>query len=180
MSQSAVAARYARALFEVGVETNTLAELVERIGRFARTYQQSPELRSVLDNPIVEQEKRDAILAEVAAAVGLAGPALNAIRLLASRHKLRVLPDLARKLGSLSDEQAGIVRATVTTAVRMSEPFYERLKRELETATQRRVVIERLEDPYLIAGVVTRIGDNTIDGSVRGRLNEIERALKSP
>ncbi len=179
MSQSAIAARYARALFEVGVETGSLPELVERIGRFAAVYQASDELRSVLDNPLVEQDKRDAILAQVAQATGLAGAALNAVKLLASRHKLRVLPELAKKLGALSDEQAGIVRATVTTAVRLPEPFYERLKSELERATQRRIVLERLEDPSLIAGAVTRIGDNTIDGSVRGRLNEIERTLRS-
>ena len=43
--------------------------------------------------------------------------------------------------------------------------------------TQRRIVIERRQDPSLIGGVVTRIGDNTIDGSVRGRLTEIERQL---
>jgi F-type H+-transporting ATPase subunit delta len=45
--------------------------------------------------------------------------------------------------------------------------------------TQRKVVIERRQDPSLIAGVVTRIGGNTIDGSVRGRLMEIERTMRN-
>ena len=57
--------------------------------------------------------------------------------------------------------------------------FYERLRSELEAATSRRIVIERREDPELIGGVVTRIGDNTIDGSVRGQLAEIERSLRT-
>jgi F-type H+-transporting ATPase subunit delta len=39
------------------------------------------------------------------------------------------------------------------------------------------VVLERKEDPDLIAGVVTRIGDQTVDGSLRGRLDAIERQL---
>jgi F-type H+-transporting ATPase subunit delta len=71
------------------------------------------------------------------------------------------------------------VRATVTAATRMPESFYERLKAELESATGRRIVIERRQDPALIAGVVTRIGDNTIDGSVRGSLGEIVRSLRA-
>ncbi|MGC4091469.1 MAG: ATP synthase F1 subunit delta [Polyangiaceae bacterium] len=149
------------------------------IGRFARVYADSDELQSVLDNPMVELEKREAILQDVARAVGLSGDGLNAVRLLAARHKLKALPDIAKKLGALSDEKAGIVRAQVTTATRMPEAFYERLRGELEAATERRIVIERLEDASLIGGAITRIGDNTIDGSVRGHLAEIERSLRS-
>jgi F-type H+-transporting ATPase subunit delta len=80
-------------------------------------------------------------------------------------------------LATLADEKAGVVRATVTSAGPLPDSFYERLTKELETATQRKVAIDRQEDPTLIAGVVTRIGDNTIDGSVKGRLAEIERLL---
>ena len=51
--------------------------------------------------------------------------------------------------------------------------------KELESATSRKVAIDRQQDPSLIAGVVTRIGDNTIDGSVKGRLAEIARQLSA-
>ena len=179
MSRAVVATRYARAIFDLGVETNTLPELCEKVGRFARLYAENDELKSVLDNPMVEPEKREVILRDVAERVGLSGTALNTVRLLASRHKLAALPEIARQLGSLSDQKAGLVRATVTTAVRMPESFYERLRGELEAATARRIVIERREDPSLIGGVVTRIGDNTIDGSVRGQLAEIERSIRA-
>ena len=179
MSRAVVATRYARAIFDLGVETNTLPELCEKVGRFARVYAENDELKSVLDNPMVEPEKREVILRDVAERVGLSGTALNTVRLLASRHKLAALPEIARQLGSLSDQKAGLVRATVTTAVRMPESFYERLRGELEAATARRIVIERREDPSLIGGVVTRIGDNTIDGSVRGQLAEIERSIRA-
>lgn len=179
MSRAVVATRYARAIFDLGVETNTLPELCEKVGRFARLYAESDELKSVLDNPMVELEKRESILRDVADRVGLSGTALNAVRLLAHRHKLTALPEIAKQLGSLSDQKAGLVRATVTTAVRMPESFYERLRGELEAATARRIVIERREDPAIIGGVVTRIGDNTIDGSVRGQLAEIERSIRA-
>lgn len=179
MSEATIAARYARALFEVGVETNTLPDLVDRVSRFARAYQGSIELRSVLENPLVEREKRDAILQDVANSTGLEGVSLNAVRLLASRHKLRIMPELAKHLSELSDQRAGILRASVTSAVQLPDHFYDRLRQQLETATQRRIVIERRVDPTLIAGVVTRIGDNTIDGSVRGRLTQIERVLRA-
>jgi len=134
---------------------------------------------AVLDNPMVEADKRAAMLADVAGRVGLSGVGLNAVKLLAQRKRLASLPEIARRLATLADEKAGVVRATVTSAGPLPESFFERLVTELETATQRKVAIDRQQDPTLIAGVVTRIGDNTIDGSVKGRLAEIERQLAS-
>ena len=177
MSHAPVADRYARAIFELGVETGQLAPITEQVRRFAEVYAGSAELRAVLDNPIVEVEKRDAVLADVSARLGLMGNALNLIKLLASRKKLRVVPEIARRLDRFTDEQAGVVRASVTSAKAMPDSFYQQLTAELEAATSRKIVLERREDPSLIAGFVTRIGDNTIDGSVRGRLNEIQRQL---
>jgi F-type H+-transporting ATPase subunit delta len=177
MSGAPIADRYARAIFELGVETGQLAAITEQLRRFAEVYGDSAELRAVLDNPIIEQEKRDGVLADVSARLGLMGNALNLVRLLASRKKLRVIPEIARRLDRLGDEKAGVVRATVTSARPMPDSFYQRLVTELETVTARKIVLERREDPTLIAGFVTRIGDNTIDGSVRGRLIEIERQL---
>ncbi|HLV65762.1 MAG TPA: ATP synthase F1 subunit delta [Polyangiaceae bacterium] len=175
MSEATVAERYARAIFELSVETGQ--DLVRPIQAFADVYKSSRELQGVLDNPLVERSKRDAVLEEVAARVGLRGPALNAIRLLAERHKLRALPEIARRLSRLSDRHAGVVRATVTSAVRLPDFFYQRIEQELSNAVGRRILLERREDPSLIGGIVTRIGDNIIDGSIRGRLAEVERRL---
>ena len=174
MSGGAVAERYARAIFELGVEAGQVVALSEQVRSFADSYAASRELQAVLDNPMVEPEKRQAILVDIAGKVGL-----NAIRMLAARNRLASLPEIARRLALLADEKAGVVRAVVTSAGPLPESFYERLMKELESATSRKVAIDRQQDPSLIAGVVTRIGDNTIDGSVKGRLAEIERQLSS-
>ncbi len=173
----AVSERYARAIFELGVEAGQLEALTGQIRSFADTYASSRELQGVLDNPLIELAKRQAILADIAGRVGLTGVGLNAIRFIAQRNRLGSLPGIARRLASLADEKQGVVRATVTSAGPLPESFYERLTKELEGATQRKVAIDRKQDPSLIAGVITRIGDNTIDGSVKGRLAEIERQL---
>jgi len=178
-SHTTIAERYARAIFDLGVETGTLAALVDQVKSFASAYQVSADLRSVLDNPLVPLEKRQQILADLASKPS-AGPfALNTLRYLAQRRRLNILPDIARRLGTLSDEKQGIVRATVTTASPLPEAYYQRLGNELENLVGRKVVLDRHEDASLIAGVVTRIGDNTIDGSLRGRLELLERKLLS-
>ena len=177
MSRSAVAERYARAVLELGTETGQLRQLTLEIQSIASVYAASPELRSVLDNPLVDAQKREAILRDVATRLGLGHLALNTVRLLALRKKLRALPDMARRLSSLSDEKAGLVRATVTSAAQLGESFYQRLTSEIERAIGKKVVLERKHDPSLIGGVVTRIGDNTIDGSIKGSLAELARQL---
>jgi F-type H+-transporting ATPase subunit delta len=179
MSGGAVAERYARAIFELGVEAGQVVALSEQIRSFADTYAASRELQAVLDNPMVDVSKRRAVLVDVAGQVGLSGVGLNAVRLLAERKRLASLPEIARRLASLADEKAGVVRATVISAGPLPESFYERLISELESATLRKVAIDRQQDPSLIGGVVTRLGDNTIDGSVKGRLAEIERQLSA-
>lgn len=179
MSYAAIAERYARAIFELAVEAGQLPAVTDQIQRLATAYQSSPELESVVENPLVDDASRDALLKELSARLGLSTLSLNAARLLAHRKRLRALPEIATGLQRLADEQAGILRATVTTAKPLPEEYYQRLAAELEKSTRRRILIERREDPSLLGGVVTRIGDHTYDGSVRGRLLALERSLLS-
>jgi F-type H+-transporting ATPase subunit delta len=176
-AQTTVAERYARAIFALGVESGTAAALADEVRRFATAYEESLDLRSVLENPLVSHEQRNKVLAEIAGRLGLTRVALNTIEYLAARRRLAALPDIAKRLQSLADEQQGVLRATVTSAGPLAESFYQRLSEQLTTLVGRKVVLERREDPSLIAGVVTRIGDNTIDGSLRGQLEQLERRL---
>lgn len=175
--QTTVAERYARAIFALGVENGTLPALADEIQSFASAYEESLDLRSVLENPLLSHEQRQKVLSEVASRLGLGRLARNSINYLAARRRLTALPDIAEQLRALSDEQQGVLRAIVTTATRMPESFYERLSNQLTTLVGRKILLDRREDPTLIAGTITRIGDNTIDASLRGQLETLERRL---
>jgi len=176
VSQSTIAERYARAIFELADEANQVEPVTQAIRGFADAYASSQELQDVLGHGL-DEAHRESLLKDLT--VRLAAPALadKAIRFLAHRRRLPVVADIASLLTRLADEKAGIIRATVTSAGPLSEDYYRDLTRELEQRTSRKVVLERKEDPALIAGVVTRIGDKTLDGSIRGRLEAIERQL---
>jgi F-type H+-transporting ATPase subunit delta len=77
----------------------------------------------------------------------------------------------------MSDRKKGLLRAEVVAAAPLSEAYYARLQQQLEKLTGKKVVLDRREDPSLLAGVVTRIGDTVYDGSLRTRLQEIKHAL---
>jgi F-type H+-transporting ATPase subunit delta len=179
MSKSSVAERYARAVFELADEAGQTAALTQQLADFAAAYGASAPFRNVMQNPLVEPQQRDAVLKDIASRLGVSPLCTSTIRYIASRRRMACLPEIARRLGSLADEKAGVVRASVTSAGQLSESYYEKLKGELEGLTGRKIVLERKQDPTLIAGVITRIGDNTIDGSVRGKLDQLERQLQS-
>jgi F-type H+-transporting ATPase subunit delta len=176
LSQSAIAERYARAIFELADEANQVEPVTQAIRGFAEAYHSSEELRQVLGHGL-DETRRESLLKDIT--VRLAAPAVadKAIRFMAHRRRLPAVGDIATILTRLADEKAGVVRATVTSAGPLSEDYYRELARELEQRTSRRVIIDKKEDPALLAGVVTRIGDQTIDGSLRGRLDAIERQL---
>jgi F-type H+-transporting ATPase subunit delta len=177
MIDAAVADRYGRAIFELAVEAGELKLVTDQLQNIAEVYANSQELQRALENPLVDQGQRDAILSDLAAQLSLSPLAVNSVRLLVARRRLRALPEIARRLAVYADEKAGILRATVTSAIPLSDTYYQNLASELEKVTGKKVLLERKQDPTLIAGVVTRLGDNTIDGSVRGHLAALERQL---
>ena len=177
MSQTTVAERYARAILELADEAKQLSQVTEQIRSVAEAYEESGELRAITANPAIEGGARDALLKELGARLSLSPVAMNAVRLMTRRGRLSALPDVAETLARLADQKVGVLRATVTSARPLSEEYYERLAAELEKRTSRKILLERREDPTLIGGVVTHIGDHTIDGSLKGRLAALERQL---
>jgi F-type H+-transporting ATPase subunit delta len=177
MSHEAIARRWAHAIFDLGKEAGKVESLTRDIKSFAEAYAQSAELSAVLDNPLVPDEAREAIVRDLAERLGLSSEASASLRLLTQKRRLATLPDLARQLARLADEDARVVRAEVVSAGPLTEAYLGRLRAELEKATGKKVLIAHKEDRSLIGGVITRVGDQVIDGSVRARLQSFKEAL---
>jgi F-type H+-transporting ATPase subunit delta len=172
-----VARRYAKALLELGSETGTLDQLVSEISSASDAYQESAELQSALENPLFPYAVKKQMLTEVAQALGLGLTAKNTLLLLGDRRRMRALPGIAKLLREMSDKKKGVLRAEVITASALSDAYYQKLQAQLEKMTGQKVVVDRREDPTIIAGVITRIGDTLYDGSLRTRLDEMKHAL---
>jgi F-type H+-transporting ATPase subunit delta len=177
MIAGVVARRYAQAILEIGNETGQLDALVEELAAAAASYEESKELQSALENPLFPHAVKKGILTDLAAQIGLGATSRNALYLLNDRRRMRALPGIARLLREMSDKKKGLLRAEVVTAAPLSEAYYTRLKAQLERMTGKKIVLDRREDPTILAGVITRIGDTLYDGSLRSRLHEIKHAL---
>jgi F-type H+-transporting ATPase subunit delta len=177
VSVSIVARRYAKALLELGVEEGTLDKLVDEMTTLAQAWETSAELRNAVENPMVPIEMKKAVVGELAAQIGATATTRNTLLLLVDRRRMKTLPHLAAYLRELGDARKGVLRAEVTTAAPLSDAYYARLQAQLEKMTGKKVVVDRKTDADLIAGVVTRIGDRILDGSLRTRLQSIKDSL---
>jgi F-type H+-transporting ATPase subunit delta len=177
VSESIVARRYAKALLELGIEQGNLDKLVEEVAALADAWTTSADLRNAIENPLVGHEAKKAVMGEVLSRAGAGQSTRGLVQLLIDRNRARTLPHVARSLRESADAQKGLLRAEVTTAAPLPDAYYGRLQATLEKMTGKRVVVERRTDPQLIGGVVTRIGDRVIDGSLRTRLQSLRDAL---
>ena len=171
------ARRYAEAAFQVAVgddaldawrkDLDTAAAVVgqERIGR-------------ALANPAIPLETR---IATAEATFGrLVGPkVMNLLRLMLRRGRIQELPRLAAEFSRLDDERQGIARATVTSTLPLEPDEVAALKERLASSTDRRVELDLNVDPELLGGLVVRLGDLLVDGSVRSRLERLRNRLVS-
>lgn len=183
MSVGAVAERYAQAVFELTLASGSALgsgssrALADSLSTFAAAYSSDPHLKNVLEDPTVPKEQQKELLVALAQRCGVPELGLRTLLLMASRRRLAAVPAMADKVVLLVDEEEKVMRAEVTTAQKLPESFYAQLTEQLSKATGRRILLDRREDPEIIGGAIARVGDAFIDGSVRGRLQTLERQL---
>jgi F-type H+-transporting ATPase subunit delta len=172
-----VARRYARALFQIGVDGGSFEALGQELADLAALFEESVELRQTMVNPVFKPSEKRAILEKLLPRVTPSPVVQRFALLLLERGRIGLLPSLARAYRELSDAHAGRVRAVVVSATPLSAADLERVRRSLERRTQKKVMLEAEVDPNLIGGLVARVGDLVLDGSVRTQLDTLREKL---
>lgn len=166
--------RYALAVMEIARANGTIDHWAEAIdGLGALTAQ--PAFVGALQADGMTDERFQAIVR--AAVPDVAPVELNLFRLLRRKNRLQLGPSVASYYAELRDEEHGIVRATVRTAVPIEEDRAQALSRRLGEQTGATVELQREVDESLVGGAVIRIGDRLLDGSIRSRLRRLRRQL---
>lgn len=177
MPAGSLSRRYAKALLSIGVESQTYDAIGKEIDRMATTITNSPELRAALSNPSFSGDKRRAVVEDLIKRLALSKPVRSFILLLLDKGRLDRLPVIARAYQGLVDEHANRVRATVTSPKALDPATADRIKKALEKQTGKTVVLEQKQDPSLLGGMTTQLGDTVYDGSVRTQLEQLRASL---
>ncbi len=174
MAKAPSAKRYARAAFELARDSGEIERWAQDLAR-ANQVLQTQDFLAYLEFPKLTAAQRVDMVR--AAMTGLHPLVVNLLCLLASRGRIALVPDLLEEYQALTDAQYGRVRAAVTTAVPLEPDQEQRVKAQLEGMTGKQVIITATIDPEIMGGVMARVGDRIIDGSLRGRLVALKRHL---
>jgi F-type H+-transporting ATPase subunit delta len=94
----------------------------------------------------------------------------NFISLLHDRGRLGLLPSISEAYQALSDQAQGLLRGTLSSAVPLEDRDLASIEEALGIFTGRKVLLSQKLDPSILAGLVARIGDLVVDGSLRTQL----------
>ncbi len=171
------ARRYAEAAFEVGLRDGTVETWRSELDA-AGAIASDERVGRALANPAISLETRtkqaDAVFGKVVSA-----PVLNLIGLMLRRGRIEQLPRVAAEFRRLDNARQGITLATATSAAPLNQDEIRDITARLERLTGGRVELDVQVDPSLLGGLVVRVGDRLIDGSVRGRLERLRNQLVS-
>jgi F-type H+-transporting ATPase subunit delta len=171
------ARRYAEAAFEVAQRDDSVATWRRELGAAASVCA-DPDVIRVLANPAIPLEERWPAAQRIFGTVA-GQPVLNLIGLMLRRGRIEELPRIAGEFRRLDNARQGITLAHVTSAAPLTESETRAVVERMEQFTGGRIEIDVAVDPSLLGGLVVRVGDRLIDGSVRGRLERLRNQLVS-
>ncbi len=174
MARLASARRYAQAVFEIARDKGTL-DLWRSDLKLLVEAVDIPELLAVLESPKVSFQDKSKLMSQQLE--GVSPLTLNLAYLLIARSRLRLAGQIADEYSRLVDEQRGIKHVLVTTAVPLDQAEQEKLKQALSKMVKGQVILESQVDPTIVGGLVARIEDKLLDGSVINRINLLKRSL---
>lgn len=170
MSQSQVAAPYAKALMEVAQAQNSADKVQRELEKVKGLITQSDEFRQFLSSPVLSDTDRRAVVEQVARRQLFSRLTTNFLLLLADRRRLGALEAIVTEFGRLADLARGIVRANVTSPAALSAVQVSRLRAALEDMTGKKVEVESSVDDSLIGGLVVKMEGKVYDNSVKTQL----------
>jgi ATP synthase F1 delta subunit len=166
---------YARSLFEVAVESDSLDEMKDQLSTWADALAENRNLQIFFFSPrFSSAEKKDAIRRIID---GADERFINFLELLAERHRLPVSFRIRRAFEELWREENKLLSVEVTSAVELDEGLVSSIGKRIEDQTGRHIELTSKVDPDIIGGLVLRVGNKVLDASVHGRLERLRRQI---
>jgi len=174
MAKAVSAKRYAQAVFQVALENNESEKWQSDLNDIAYALGNT-QLAAILENPKLQFGQKQQLLQNIL--TGISPVAMNLVFLLVTRNLVRIADSLVAEYTRLMNDYNERDTAEVVTAIPLNDEETESLKQKLANLTGKQLVITTKVDPDLMGGLVAKIGDKLIDGSVRTKLRELRKDL---
>ncbi|MCF0154284.1 MAG: F0F1 ATP synthase subunit delta [Veillonella sp.] len=176
MSVGIVADRYSAALFEIAQESNALERLETQAQSVLDTFKEQPDLVKFVGNPLLTADAKCDLLGKIFGDE-VDKSVLHFLYVMIKRNRAHYIREALEAFVDKSQEERGILKATVTVVEPLTAEQEERLLAKLQTITGKTLILKTHIDKSIVGGLVVQMGDMRIDGSVARRLEELQKTL---
>ena len=178
MKNLAIARRYAKALLLIGKEDGKTETYRQELSDFSELIEKEKTLGLAINNPLYNAAERKKVLETILGKLTLSGIMKSFLTLLFDKGRFIYLTNINDFYQRLADELKGITRASLISATQLSSETVDKIRSTLSERTGKDIILEIEQDPGLIGGIVTRIGDLVLDGSIKTQLLNMRESLK--
>jgi F-type H+-transporting ATPase subunit delta len=176
MAELTVVRRYARALFDTAVKSNALEQVEEDLKGVDAIMRTVPTLRRALGAPTIATSRKKQLL-EQAFGTRVGALTLRFMTLAVDRRRQDILREIYPEFHRLANAARNILPVQVQSAVAMTDAERDELTAALAQKTGKKIQLSVDIEPELIGGMIVRMGDTIIDGSVKSKLEQLHRKL---
>jgi F-type H+-transporting ATPase subunit delta len=178
MLDNEAARAYAKALFELGERDGKLDVFSTQLKNIADIFSTQSDLRELMFHPQVKAEVKKDTLQKIFGS-NTDKIVLNFLMLLVDRRRIAGIDTIWHEFRTLVNKAQNLEEAEVTTAAPLQEAAQKALQEKLSQITGKNIVLHTKIDPAIIGGIIVRMGDRLIDGSVVRQLSDLRRTLTS-
>jgi F-type H+-transporting ATPase subunit delta len=176
--QTILAKRYAKAIFAVGQEegkSESFRETLNVLGDFLKKY---PGAMDALTNLLYPMELKEKVMAQLISELQADQLMANFLNLVVQKKRADILPEIATEFQLLVDADQNISRGTVISASEISGELQTKVQSTLENITGNKVILTSEIDPSIIGGIIAKVGDLVMDGSIKTQLAGLNESIK--
>ena len=173
-----VASRYARAIFDLVLETDEVTELENNVESLSDALGNSQELRDLIASPLYTRDDQKAAIVAIGNKMKLLANLTNTLALMASKRRLFVMGSFLRQLKILIAEHKGEITADVVSAKSLTQGQSDKLAEAIKERVGKEIKINASVDESIIGGIVIKVGSKMIDTSIRSKLNSLQTVMK--
>ena len=178
MRQTILAKRYAKALFAVSREEGTSEAFRESLVVLGAFLEEYPEAMDALTNLLYPMELREKVMAQLISELQADRYLANFLKLVVQKKRADILPEIATQFQALVDMAQNVSRGTVISASEISGALQAKVQSTLENITGKKVILTAEIDPSIIGGIVAKVGDLVMDGSIKTQLAGLNESIK--
>lgn len=175
---SAVAKRYAKALFEVARDQGQLSEIETELQHIQQIMDDHPEFVKFLNHPKVAKEQKIEQLKAIFQD-HVSTTMIQFMQLLIQRNREEHLADIVTRYIKFANVERGLEDATVTSIQPLTDEEKQSLAEHFGKLIRKKIRIHNEVDPEILGGLIVKIGDRLYDGSVSGKLHRFKRRVQT-